>query len=855
MIHRNLQILLSIVLLALSMPGLSKQVTSDKDYLPDVSYDPKIPTPESVLGYPVGTWHVRHDQLVRYMHVLAESSDRVSIEVTGYTHEQRPLLLLTITGTENRKNLEQIRQSHIQQIKTGEAASSTAPLIINMGYSVHGNEPSGANASLLVAYYLAAAQDERVNRLLEETVILLDPSLNPDGLSRFAQWANMHKGYNLVSDPDHREHKEHWPSGRTNHYWFDLNRDWLLLTHPESRARIAQFHKWRPHLLTDFHEMGTNNTYFFQPGVPSRKNPWTPDTNVTLTNELAKFHAKALDTAGQMYYSQEGFDDFYLGKGSTYPDAHGSVGILFEQASSRGHVQDSINGEVAFPQTIQNQFTTSMSSFDGALANKQAMLAYQRQFYRDTKKLIDDEDVFGYVLPQPKDKTRFARMLSILDAHQVKYEYLTEDVKVDNKSYRAGSIFIPVDQAQYRLVKSIFSERKSFVDNTFYDVSNWNLGFAFNIDYSAVESSSRRKLKLGSTYESATAPALSAVDQSTVALAYEWFDYNAPKLTQALLEAGIKLRVSGKAFSAKTLQGDYAFAQGTVIASAAQNDLQQVVDVINQQEFLTSSKYLKQITSGLSLQGVDLGSPSISPLSEPSVLLVGGKGTSQYEVGEIWHYLDTRIGLPVTLVDLDRLDEVELDSYSHIIFASGYYNSVSTMLVDKLSAWVKKGGTLIGQRTAVRWFDKNDWIANEVLSQDSLDSAFDTKGMSFGDKGALRAKKLVAGAAFETEIDLSHPLFFGYEDSRLPMFKTTNLVLLKTDNPFEDIAHYTDASLLGGYAAAETQGLINGTVAVSVSPTGRGKVIAFVDNIHFRGYWDGTNKLMANAIFMSPLMN
>ncbi len=304
------------------------------DYLPeDVAYDADVPKPADILGFEVGEWHVRHDLLVAYMEALAEASPRVHLEVSGRTHEGRKTLLLAVSTPENIRNLERLRQAHLDESDTGETGDG--PLVIWQGFSVHGNEPSGSNASLLLAYHLAAGGGD-VERFLQETIVLIDPSVNPDGLGRFAQWANGHRSKSPVPDPNNREHREVWPNGRTNHYWFDLNRDWLLLTHPESRARIANFHRWRPHVLTDFHEMGSNATYYFQPGVPERRNPWTPIRNEELTRQIAGYHARAMDRAGRIYYTEETFDDFYYGKGSTYPDVNGSIGILFEQASSRG---------------------------------------------------------------------------------------------------------------------------------------------------------------------------------------------------------------------------------------------------------------------------------------------------------------------------------------------------------------------------------------------------------------------------------------------------------------------------------------------------------------------------------------
>ena len=845
---------LLIALSAITLLSASTYAQStDIDYLPaGQNYDADIPLPSEVLGYPVGSWHVRHDQIVSYMKLLAEKSDRVTIVETGRTHEQRPLLLLTITSASNHQNVEQIKTKHLNNIASGTAADSSDPLIIYMGYSVHGNEPSGSNASLLVAYHLAASNSPEVGKLLNENVVLLDPSLNPDGLARFAQWANTHKGKNLVTDPMHREHTEHWPSGRTNHYWFDLNRDWLLLTHPESKARIKQFHAWRPHVLTDFHEMGTNSTYFFQPGVPSRKNPLTPTQNVTLTGALAQFHAKALDADKQLYFTEEGFDDFYYGKGSTYPDAHGSIGILFEQASSRGHAQESINGVVTFPRSIQNQVTTSLSTFAGAMANKAPILAYQKQFYRDTQKLIDEDKVSGYIVSQGNDESRFERMVEILQSHQIKLQLVTEDEKLDDISISANkAIFIPLAQSQYRLILSLFSERQRFADNTFYDVSNWNIGLAFNLPYVATKSSISRKLSLA---DWSTAGMVDPVlTPNEYAYVFEWHDHQAPTLLQSLLEKDVQVRAAGADFRAKTPKGEIDFAKGSIVIPSA---LKQPDDLLS-----LLSSYAKKyninvhtITSGLTSKGIDLGSQQFVKVEKPEVLMIGGIGTSSNEVGEIWHYLDTRLGIPATLWDLTNLKIGSLDRYTHIIFASGQYNDVDESVVKKIDAWVKEGGVLIGQKSAVSWFAQNEWIENKTVSIEALDAAFPISDLKFGDQSALAAKKLVAGAVFESKIDLSHPLFFGFERDTLPLFKTSNMVLTLTDNPFEDIAKYTDKPLMAGYAADEMQELMRNTAAIVAVKKQNGVIIGFVDNVHFRGYWDGTNKLTANALYLSGLL-
>ncbi|WP_137168519.1 M14 family zinc carboxypeptidase [Salinimonas lutimaris] len=834
---------------ALAMPVINTGKPA-ADYLPpDTRYNPDITSPEDYLGANVGQWHVRHDQLVGYLRLLAAQSDRVTLEQTGTSHENRPLLLLTITAAANQPELASLREQHLARLSAGKADTTGAPLVLYMGYSIHGNEPSGANAALLIAYYLSAGQSKAIDTLLQDNIVLLDPAFNPDGLSRFAQWANMHKGYHTVSDPRHREHAEGWPSGRTNHYWFDLNRDWLLLTHPESRARIAQFHKWRPHILTDFHEMGPNSTYFFQPGVPDRKNPNTPDGNVTLTEALASFHIDALDKAGQLYFSQESFDDFYYGKGSSYPDALGSIGILFEQASSRGHVQETINGPLTFTQTIANQVTTSLSTFAGALANKPAILSYQRDFARHTDALINDDDAYGFVIRRGADHARFAAMTELLQQHQIQYAWTSADITVNRQRYPAhNSIFVPLDQPGYRLIKSLFSTRQSFPNNTFYDVSNWNLPLAFNLTYDTVDRDLRRKLKTGN---SPAAPVeATPIASDAYAWVLDWHSYEAPAALQYLLSHNVQARSAQTGFtSAVGNKKNQSFAAGSVVIPAALEQPDNLPALLDE----AARRYAVSITSlasGHTLKGIDIGSRDMRPVTLPEVLIVGGKGTREYEVGEVWHYLDTRVGLAPTIIEQQNLGAADLSRYTHIIFTSGQYRPGDTA-EQKLLRWVKQGGVLIGQRNALKYFDKNRWLNLDIVSRQTIDDAFDTTGLTFADQRALYAKKLIAGAVYQTRIDTTHPLFFGYEESLLPVFKTSNMIVRSNTSAFSTPSRYTASPLMAGYSAPQLATMVAGSAATVVQPAGRGVVIGFVDDIHFRGYWYGTSKLLSNALYQT----
>ncbi|MCF2911071.1 M14 family metallopeptidase [Pseudoalteromonas sp. DL2-H2.2] len=821
-------------------------------YFDDTSqFDPSIPKPHEVIGYDVGEWHVRPEQLVQYLNVLAEASPRVSIKTIGYSHERRPLVLLTITEQARQGNIEAVKNAHLAALEQPQPRKD-APAVVWLGYSVHGNEPSGSNTAMLVAYYLAAAQGEKIDALLRDTVILLDPSLNPDGLARFASWANSHRGAVLSSDPEHREHVERWPSGRTNHYWFDLNRDWLLLQHPESRARIAAFHDWKPNVLADFHEMGPNSSYFFQPGIPSRTHPLTPARNQSLTAAIGQFHADALDQAGQLYFTQESFDDFYYGKGSTYPDINGSVGILFEQASSRGHMQQTINGLLTFPQTIKNQLITSLSTLQGAAANRQALLDYQQHFYLSAEKEAKQQDYQGYVVSAGQDPYRLKQFVELLSQHQITVKQLEKALKIKDQQFKKGDLYIPLSQPQVRLIKAMFSEQTHFKDNTFYDVSGWTLPYAYDLDFARVTSS--WGLKVSESGWQARSLAAQTPDDAAYAYAFSWQHYLAPKLLNRLLTDGIEARVALQPFTAKLTQGEQQFEAGTVVIPAGLQDLDKWRTVLAEQAVKLGIE-LKAISSGLTPEGIDLGSRRMMPLHKPQVLLVGGLGTSQYEVGEIWYHLDRHIGIAPSIIELDRLERVDLSRYSHLVLADGRYSALSKKAQAAIISWVQKGGVIWGHKRGAQWLIEHQLLKAEIISTKELRATFDTQGLRFKDKEQLAAQQRIAGAIFGTQLDLSHPLAFGFDNAMLPVFKNSAWVLQASEAPFRDVAVYQTQPLLAGYADERNVSQIAKSSALMADTYGKGVVIAMPDNPVFRGFWYGSSRLFNNALFFSQAIH
>lgn len=834
----------NLCLLLFSIGLLAQDYQVDLDYyLPnDVSYNSNIPTPKSVLGHEVGDWHVTHDKLAQYMQVVAASSDRISIESRGTTFEGRPLLLLTVTSPANHNNLENIRKDHIALTENNSSAQNTTamPIVVYQGFSIHGNEPSGSNAALALAYYLAAAQGPKIDELLQNTVILLDPSFNPDGLQRFAYWANMHKSQNINPDPNDREYSEVWPGGRTNHYWFDMNRDWLPVQLPESRARIKTFHNWYPNILTDHHEMGTNSSFFFQPGIPSRTHPLTPQKNQQLTGDIAKFHAKALDKIGSFYYTEESFDDFYYGKGSTFPDINGGIGILFEQASSRGHAQESENGILTFPFTIRNQFTAALSTLEAAVSMRKEILDYQRDFFSEARREATGGGaiVFG----DEKDASKAYHLAEILQRHKIKFHEVKQDFTSNGKNYKKGSAYIiPKNQKQHRLIKAMFERRTTFQDSLFYDISAWSFPLAFNLDYDEKASLSQA----GPEITDLQKPKGAVQGISQYAYLMEWHDYYAPKALYMLQKKGLRTKVGMKKFSLGGKDYDY----GTILIPV-QNQAMTAAKISEaiKEVALETGVTIHAASTGLT-QGIDLGSSQFRALELPKVAMIIGDGINPYDAGEMWHLMDTRYDMLLTKIDSDDLRRADLSSYTDIILPTSWGGGLDKSLAEKLTNWVKAGGTLIGYKNTGRWFNSNKLLEMKFNSKEDT-----AKAITFEQVGDYYGAQVIGGAIFETKLDRSHPIAFGYKNSTLPVFRNSTLFLEADKESFNNPIRYTENPLLSGYISKPNLKELANTAAFKTDGLGSGQVIYFTDNNNFRAFWYGTNKLLMNAIFFGDEM-
>ncbi len=844
--------------LALLLPSAPAQEVSLSWYLPDsVSYDPAIPTPSSVLGFEVGKQHVPHDRLIQYMYAVAAASDRVTVREYGRTYEERSLLYVIITAPENKDRLEEMRQQHLAWCDPGRSSDmdpAEVPLVVLLSYTIHGNEASGANASLLTVYHLAAAQDKGLEAFLQNNIIIVDPTINPDGYSRFSEWVISRKGLHPSSDAVSDEFNEPWPRGRGNHYWFDMNRDYTLLVNRESRARVRQFYRWRPNIVTDHHEMGSAATFFFQPGIPSRNNPVTPQKNYDLTARIAQYHARYLDRLGSQYFTEERYDDYYYGKGSSFPDVNGGIGILFEQASVRGHQRMTPYGLLTFPFAIRNQFTVSLSTLAAARNLRHELLTYQKEFFVSALREAEKDPVKAYLFGDPSDITRTRMFVRLLMAHQIEIHKLAKKFSGDRYSFTPSCGYVvPAEQPQYRLVRALFEKATHFRDSTFYDVSTWTFPLAFNMPLYPVKSSKDLASLTGERVKEVSLPEGCIYGgESRYGYLFTWNEYNTPKLLNTILAAGLQARVAMAPFTYDDGTLQKKFTYGTIFVPV-QNQQMPAGDLYDflQKAAVSTGIEIYSLTTGLTPAGIDLGSQNLVALEAPRPLLFTGNGVSSLEAGEIWQYLDRKAEIPLTMVDVQRAGDIDLNNYNVLLLAGGSYSSLPESFGEKLSQWLRKGGTVIALKTA------NRYLAGLKLADIRFkESAHPDSSRHYPYEQTYKGMALerISGAIFEATLERSHPLGYGYTRNTLPVFRNSTLAAQNVKAYYHQPVRYTEEPWMSGYVSQKNLQRLAGTPEVIITSYGAGRVISFIDDPLFRGYFYGTHKLFANAILFRQII-
>ncbi|MFT4153772.1 M14 family zinc carboxypeptidase [Parafilimonas sp.] len=862
-------------------------------YFPNAkNLDNSIPTPEQFLGYPIGSFFTRHDEVVAYFKQLAAVSNRVHVQVIGKTNENREQIIATVTSPENYNRLEQIRQEHLNQVDPSKPVlGNSSPIVILLGYGVHGNETSSTEASLLAGYYLAASQDAETLRWLKEAVIFIDPSLNPDGRDRAANWFNAYHSEPPVADPLDKEHVEQWPAGRTNHYFTDLNRDWLSLVQVESRNRIEFFHQWYPNVQIDFHEQGANATYYFEPSPARHYSPVIPKFLYDEVIALSKYNAQALDGIGSLYFTKEGYDNLSPIYGSTYPKFYGAIAATYEQASSRGIQQESSNGLLTFQFTIRNHLTTSFSTIRGAVAEKANFFKAQKDFFKyalnEGRKDVTKAFVFG----DSSDVTLTQNFLSLLLQHHVQVYELNGNLTVGATTFTKGKAYIvPSAQPNYLIVHSLF-EDNILDDSIYYDNTAWNVIEAYGLKFGKITGAFAKGNEV-----TAASVAEGTVEGGLSNYAYiaSYTDYNATRALYSLLDKNILVKIANKPFAINTAAGKRPYGYGTLVVPVAGQSIS-ADSLYKALQEVTASAHINftTVATGYNIEGIDLGSSNIVTVRKPKVAIAFGQGITSSEAGQVWFLLSQQLNLPATKLDLSSFQRASLNRYNVIVLPGGSYNAFDKETVEKLKTWVNDGGTLITFQTASAWAIQQK-IVDETLkaaafagrggelqpstqqASSQQNAAFRNRQQSgredtaaapasgqnadkqqsaetrqdFARKEEVEGAKRINGAVFVSDLDTTNPLAYGITSRKLFINKNGSTILWPSKNRYATVAQYTDKPFVNGYAPKVSISSVANSAAIISANSGRGNVVLFADDPTYRGYWLGTSRLFLNALFL-----
>ncbi|MEO1305988.1 MAG: M14 family zinc carboxypeptidase [Pseudomonadota bacterium] len=830
-----------------------------------VAYDSAIPTPADAVGYDVGEIIWPHELIVQYVKAVDAASDRITIEQVSESHFGRPIFAIYASSPANLAQLDAIKAGRASVLQ-GQAPGTDLG-VLQVNYGVHGSEPSSYDSMPLLLYHLAAAQDAETNALLDDNLIIMITTINPDGASRMASWINNHRGAVPVSYPAHRERQFFFGWGRTNQYFFDLNRQWLPVAQPEHQGLVPHMQEWLPLLVIDKHEMGSNSTYFFSPGAIETVNPLFDEESYQIQTDLSESLFELFDGFGQLSVRQELFDDYYLGYGSSYPNLLGAVPFLFEQSSSRGLVQDTVNGLKRYDETISEQFQAAITLVTAAANQRDRLQTYQSRWFGDSADKARANPTKAYVFTS-SDQGRMARFLDVLAAHSIEARLLDENLTLESTVYRADrSAVVLLDQPRYALIEGIFGIQTPRDDQVaFYDVSGWTLPYAFGLQHSALNARqvSRVRGGIAATAEALPQPtAPPAPNGDVLAYVIEWSHFNAPKVLNRLLRHDLRAKVIPDPVRLETTSGFVNVPRGAVFVPTQRQDMSPdeiyalIAQAVEQDGVTVHAAVTSRTPSGSDLGGFD-----VDALEAPKVLLLTGRsgqgGLSDNDVGEVWHYLDQMLHIPVTMIDYSDVRASQLADHTHVIAVGGSYGGVSEGFISSLKTWIRGGGVFIGTQQGAEWavsqgFADIEMLGVEPAGDDTAkkdDEAAEAPApIAYADKQDYDRSERISGAVFAGTLDPTHPLGFGYEGSAIFMHKEGEKGFEPGDNPFGLVVRYTDDPLASGYASQTNQERLAGKGMLAAERVGAGSVILFADNPNFRAYWLGTKRLFSNALF------
>ena len=811
-----------------------------------------ILTPDAFLGYKLGSKFTVHSRIVNYFEAVAASNpDQLKLEKYGETNEGRPLLMAVIASKENMKNIEEIRKNNLRLtgLLKDAPGNINGPVVVWLSYNVHGNETSSSEVSMKVLYELLSGKNTALNEWMKNTVVIIDPCLNPDGRDRYVNWLNQVTGKFPNPDVDAREHDEVWPGGRSNHYNYDLNRDWAWQTQVESQTRLVKYQQWMPQIHCDFHEQSPNAPYYFAPAaepVHEAVTQWQKDFQVT----VGKNHARYFDANGWLFFTKQYFDLFYPSYGDTYPLFNGSIGMTYEQGGGgRGGVAVTLqNGDtLTLADRIAHHFSTSISTIEVASANAGKLVTNFKRYF-DESNAGKNNEYKSYVIKNAASGN-IAALKALLKKNGITYGFANSNVSAKGYNYfslkdesftvQKNDIVINAAQPKAALLEVLFEPQSKLNDSATYDITAWALPYVYGMQTYA------SKDNILSTLSEDNPAVNTSFSNNAYGYIIRLNGINDTKLMSALLDANVKLRFAESAFE----NDNASYNEGSLLVLRKGNEdkLDKIVSLF--QQFKTE---YKNLSSGFSQNGFDAGSDRIHFVKNPKVALLTGEGVSSTGAGEVWHFFEQELNKKITLLNAIDFNNIDFKNYTTIILPDGNYKFLNNKdAAASLKQWINDGGRLIAFENAVKQIAALDWgIKSKKMPEDKSDTAL---GYSAIKKYADREKESVTnnipGAIYKIELDNTHPLGYGY-----PNFYYT---LKLNDNVYEymkdgwNVGVIRKTQPVAGFVGNTIKKNLKDAVLIGELPIGRGSMTFFADDPLFRSFWENGKMLFANAVFFA----
>ena len=815
----------------------NSQVQSPSEFLPN-------------YGKQITYYH----QAENYFKHLTEKSTFIKHKKYGVTPEQRDLNVYFISSPENLANLEQIRNNNLAAIGLSQNKSQMIgdKLIVWLSFNVHGNEFAGTESAMTVAYELVNPSNAETKKWLENTSVILDPCINPDGYSRYGNWLREISGKKTHPELSDREHMEVWPGGRYNHYIFDLNRDWAWQTQPETQQRIALYNQWMPQVHTDVHEMGYDSPYFFPPSAEPLHEyieKYQKDFHYTLGKNISK----KFDAQNWMYNTGERFDLFYPSYGDTYPTYNGAVGMTMEQGGiGAGRAVTMSNGiTLTIQDRLTHHATAVLTVVESAAAQADVLLKGFRGFMNNSRKTVKG----NYKMYVMKNNPKLIQMADLLKKNNVEFSYADASQKASGFNYNTktekgftiepNDLIVKVDQQKAVFAQVLFEPNQKLNDSLSYDITSWALPLAYGVEGYALKNSLAIKTKASIEVQEKRIP------QNVYAFHIPWNNRISAQVLSLLHQNNIKVRSAMK----KAVFGDVIVEPGGLIVTKADNP--KVVDFEKTiGELIKIKTDYNFIATGFSSNSKDVGGENFNLLKAPKVVLLSGKGVGSTEFGAAWYYMEETIGYPVSVVEVSNFNRLNLFNYNTLIMADGYYD-FSEDQQKKIGEWIKNGGKVIAMNSALTLFEAKEGYALSPFAteEDKLSSEKEAEEeelkerfLDFQDSERRYISKSIPGAIIENLLNKTHPMSFGLGDKYFSLKtddrhysllkKATNVVYVP-----KDYKSY-------GFVGNEIKKKLNNTVSFAVDKKENGEVIYMVDNPLFRGFWENGNLLFSNALFL-----